>query len=139
MSLTLPSSSPVTYFLFISSLCCKLQQLFFLNLILLSHDEPRGILVLYSNSLVLSDPSIISYFLSSPFTPLTPFCLFPLFHSEFHPNPPRRLSRAVGQQVICIAHHRRSACVCESVSAAVSASLEYKKPQEDRGVNLSRE
>lgn len=53
--------SPLTFCPFIS----LLQQLFFLNLFLLSHDEPRGILVLYSNSLAPSDPSFIWYFLSS--------------------------------------------------------------------------
>lgn len=62
---------------------------FSVNPLLLSHDEPRGILVLYSNSLLLSDPSFISYFLSSLFAPLLSFCLFftfPLRTLSTHPH-----------------------------------------------------
>lgn len=59
------SSPPLTFCLFISSLRRRLQQLVFLNLFLLSHDEPRGILLLCRNPPALFyGPSFSFYFLS---------------------------------------------------------------------------
>lgn len=109
-----PSLAPSSLFslrLFISSLCSTLHQLLFLNLVLVSHDEPRGILVLRRNSVALSDPSLIWYFFSSPRCPHSASFLFSV--QKFVHTPPR-LPQGMGRQVIYIAHHRPSD-VCTAI------------------------
>lgn len=91
-------------FLFISSP----EQLLFLNI--LSHDQPRGILVVCSNSPALSDPPFIWYFclpssLHCPNLPLFSFTYRTLCTS------PQRVPQGAGEQVIYIAHHNPSPCV----------------------------